>query len=269
MNSGIYTITNLIDNKIYVGQSKNIKNRLYTHKTQLKNKKHDNTYLQNAVNKYGIENFEFELLEEHDLDFLNAMEHYWCNLLNSHNKKYGYNIEPTSPFGRLTMSEETKNKISIAHTGKKGIFPTEEARKNMSLGQQKRIPKKHSEETKKKIGNKSKGRIKSKETIEKIRNKTKGQKRNSTTKEKMSLSSIKRGFFKNLSKEDRLLHIEKYEIPIIQLNKKDKSFIKKWKGRNYASKELNISISAISNNLNGYSKSAGGFIWVEEKEYFH
>lgn len=114
MKSGIYTITNLVNDKIYIGRSKNYNQRLIYHKSSLKCNKHYNQYLQKAYNKYGEKNFVFELLEECKPEFLCSMEHYWCNLLNTHDKNYGYNIDPTSPFGRISHSKETKKKMSDA-----------------------------------------------------------------------------------------------------------------------------------------------------------
>lgn len=51
---GIYCIENIINGKKYIGQSINLKDRLYGHKTKLKHNKHKNRHLQFAVNKYGI-----------------------------------------------------------------------------------------------------------------------------------------------------------------------------------------------------------------------
>jgi group I intron endonuclease len=61
--SGVYAITNKTNNKKYVGSSKNISYRHGVHFSKLRNNKHNNQHLQNAVNKYGIENFIFEILE--------------------------------------------------------------------------------------------------------------------------------------------------------------------------------------------------------------
>jgi group I intron endonuclease len=63
MISGIYQIKNLKNNKIYIGSSKNIKERFLQHKYNLKNNKHCNPILQNSWNKYGEENFEFIIIE--------------------------------------------------------------------------------------------------------------------------------------------------------------------------------------------------------------
>lgn len=63
MNSGIYIIRNLANDKVYIGKSKNIKQRKNTHFSALKLNKHNNQHLQNSYNKYGKNNFEFDVLE--------------------------------------------------------------------------------------------------------------------------------------------------------------------------------------------------------------
>jgi group I intron endonuclease len=58
----IYEIRNIINGKRYIGCSKHIKVRFIKHKSRLKNNKHKNSYLQNAYNKYGKDNFEYNIL---------------------------------------------------------------------------------------------------------------------------------------------------------------------------------------------------------------
>ena len=68
---GIYSITNLINGKRYIGKSINLNGRLSSHKCSLRKdvrNKDTNRYLFNAVKKYGIENFNFEVIEL-DLSF--------------------------------------------------------------------------------------------------------------------------------------------------------------------------------------------------------
>jgi group I intron endonuclease len=161
--SGIYTITNLINNKIYIGESKNVLDRLSGHKTLLKQNKHENIYLQRAWNKYGIENFKFELLEECNEEFRKSTENYWCNLLNTHNSKYGYNLRKTTPNGYSKHSEETKKKIGIANKGKEHSKEFKEAVSKRMLGTN--MP----EEVKRKISEKMKGRITSPEARLKLK----------------------------------------------------------------------------------------------------
>ena len=89
---GIYKITNLINNKVYIGQSVDIKQRWNSHKRQsiIPNKEY-NKYLYRAFRKYGIENFNFEILEECSREKLDEKEHYYIILYNSNNDQYGYN----------------------------------------------------------------------------------------------------------------------------------------------------------------------------------
>lgn len=58
----IYEIRNTINGKRYIGCSKNISTRFIKHKSRLKNNNHKNIYLQNAYNKYGEDNFEYNIL---------------------------------------------------------------------------------------------------------------------------------------------------------------------------------------------------------------
>jgi len=178
MKGGIYTIMCLINGKIYVGRSVNWEKRLKGHKFILNKNQHLNQHLQSAWNKYGEENFTFELLEEYEERFLSSMEHWWCNMLNTHNRKYGYNIEPTSPFGMIHLSEETKEKLSKALKGRKGTF----------------LGRKHNEESKKKMSDVKKGKKVSSELIEKRRQKQVGKKRTKEQKEEMSKSRKGRKF---------------------------------------------------------------------------
>lgn len=120
-NSGIYTITNKIDGKMLVGYASNFTKRKNWHFTKLENKNHPNSYLQNAVNKHGIENFEFDILEEYPNEgfILPSMEHYWANLLDTHNRERGYNLQPTNPYDKISHSVETRKKMSDSNKGRK------------------------------------------------------------------------------------------------------------------------------------------------------
>lgn len=98
---GIYKITNLIDNKIYVGSTiTGFINRYKSHYEKLRTNNHKGyPYLQNAVNKYGIENFEFEIIEICSRDLILERERYWIAILNSIENGYNLNPNPVeSPF---------------------------------------------------------------------------------------------------------------------------------------------------------------------------
>ena len=60
---GIYKISFYNSNRVYIGQSVNIKNRIKYHKVCLKSNRHYNKKLQRSYNKYGLKSFVFEVLE--------------------------------------------------------------------------------------------------------------------------------------------------------------------------------------------------------------
>lgn len=101
---GIYQIKNNINNKLYIGSSCNIEKRFLAHKNLLKRNKHHSIHLQNAWNKYGEENFTFDILEITNIDNLLEKENYFLNTLLKSNEymnsisdyfiKNSYNICP-------------------------------------------------------------------------------------------------------------------------------------------------------------------------------
>ena len=62
--SGIYKITNLINNKFYIGSSKNIESRWAYHKAKFKSNEETSNKLYSDFKKFGLENFKFEILEK-------------------------------------------------------------------------------------------------------------------------------------------------------------------------------------------------------------
>src|SRR3990172_2642855 len=61
--SGIYSITNIINNKIYYGSSNFCKRRWRSHKSLLNRNKHENPHLQRSWNKHGEKSFIFDIVE--------------------------------------------------------------------------------------------------------------------------------------------------------------------------------------------------------------
>jgi hypothetical protein len=92
---------------------------------------------------------------------------------------------------------------------------------------------------------------------EKIRIKAIGRKASFSTKEKMSQIHKKNGTGKWLVSKG---HQNGNAKPVSQYNL-DGTFIKTWECSMYACKELSINKSCLSAALNGFQKSAGGFIW--------
>jgi len=131
---GIYSIHSLIDSKYYIGKAVNIGERLNNHKFQLRNNTHENTHLQNAYNKYGESNFKFEILLECEEQYLCSEENYWCNLLNVHNEKYGYNLQPTSPLCINRLSSESIVKRTLTrkiNSNKRGYWVPDSYRQRL------------------------------------------------------------------------------------------------------------------------------------------
>lgn len=95
---GIYLITNTLNNKHYVGQSRNISVRWSQHKTNAFNPNcHTYDYpLYRAIRKYGIENFTFSVLEEVSADQLTTREQYWIDNYHTLDPHYGYNLQPAT-----------------------------------------------------------------------------------------------------------------------------------------------------------------------------
>jgi hypothetical protein len=90
--SGIYSITNTINGKKYIGRSKCIYKRWERHRTTLKNNKDAvNRYLQNAYNKYGKDSFEFEIIEE-VIENIEKRELYYIKEFKTYQCEFGYNI---------------------------------------------------------------------------------------------------------------------------------------------------------------------------------
>lgn len=61
--SCVYVIINKLNNKFYIGSTKSFNRRFTKHKSELKHQKHCSNKLQNAFDKYGIDNFKMVILE--------------------------------------------------------------------------------------------------------------------------------------------------------------------------------------------------------------
>ena len=125
----IYKIQNLVNGKVYIGQTiQKPSRRKSKHLHALRTKSHDNNYLQNAFNKYKESNFKFTVLNyATDKKTLDQLEEDYIQYYGSLSSNGGYNIRNGGAKGKLSI--ETREKMSETHKGKKMSL---EARKKMS-----------------------------------------------------------------------------------------------------------------------------------------
>lgn len=197
---GIYIIFSIINEKTYVGQTKqDFNKRWHQHCYRLKQNKKANNQLQNIYNKYGKDNLKFLPIENCCIDQLSEREAYYIELL----KEYCINEAPVgksfnaSPEYKKAQSERMKKyyqanpeKInkgirmeskkywdseegqtrklqqSIERKGKKFAPMKEEQKERL---REARLGTSLSEETKQKISRAGKGRKHSPEAIQKMK----------------------------------------------------------------------------------------------------
>lgn len=87
---GIYKIENQINGKIYIGQSIDIEKRWNKHILDSKDWQitEQSAVIHKAINKYGVNNFSFSVLEECNLNELDDKEIYWIEYYDSYYKGY-------------------------------------------------------------------------------------------------------------------------------------------------------------------------------------
>jgi group I intron endonuclease len=132
--TGIYFIKNLVNQKIYIGLSTNIEARFLFHRRRLLSNTHKNEHFQSAFIQYGVDSFEFGILEECTEEQLSNKEKFWIAKYQSYDRSFGYNKTYGGEFGRLSdeivqrtasklrlvkHTQEMKDKISKTLTGRR------------------------------------------------------------------------------------------------------------------------------------------------------
>lgn len=115
---GIYKITNNINGKIYIGQSNNIQRRFSEHQTKGEQSR---IPVDIAIQKYGKENFSFEVIEECSIEQLNEKETKWITYFNSVENGYNCSIGGNqqsigSNNGRAILTEDEVRIIRKAYS---------------------------------------------------------------------------------------------------------------------------------------------------------
>jgi len=213
MTAGIYCIENLVNGKKYIGQSINIKKRMFD--------EHSRCHaLNNAIEKYGKENFKRYILLYCEPKELEYYEIACIKIFHSRVSESGYNIFGG---GKATKtgwrhSEEAKRKISKTNLGKHMPDESKQKMSEAKLGEKNPMFGKHpanfgkhpSNKTRKKLSESHKGKYPSNKTREKLskahfgkRSPNFGKHLSEKTKKLISKNNAKFWQGKHLSKETK------------------------------------------------------------------
>ena len=252
----IYLYINKINGHKYVGQAKNFNNRHYGHisESKRKHRKEYNYPFNNAIRKYGIENFEIIILKE-DLSTQCLMNFWECYYIEKYNclTKNNYNISSGGSNGNPL---EGKTEEEIMEWKRKIGEKSKQYWENKTEEEMKEFSKKMSKMNKGKIlSDEHKQRIKENHANVKGENHPMYNKHHSeTAKQKISDNHADFGGSKN----PKAKKVSQYDM--------NGNLIKIWDYIGQASKELGINRIGITNCCRGKSKSSGGFIWKYYKE---
>ncbi len=256
--SGIYSITNGLNGKIYIGSAVDFYRRYCGHLTGLRRKAHHCPHLVAAMHKYGSEHFVFRIvaLVENPQHLL-AIEQIYIDTLCTTDPSRGYNACPIAGSRRGSKASLlTRRQISVSLTGRAVSLETREKLSRAQKGKP-RFHRKLTPEEYKALADKRRGVPLSQITRQRIQKKLIGHSVSEETRQKISLSLIgKRQTPESIEK--RAAHFKK---PIKQ-HALDGSFLQEWPSAAEASTALGINASHIRTCCRGHRKSAGGFRWL-------
>lgn len=245
----VYKVTNLINGKCYVGQTKRTLNeRWYGHCT-----KAGCTALHNAILKYGKENFSIEVIDTAvNESELNSKEKYWISELNTLSPN-GYNLKTGGDRSELVEDSIDKIRTTVKSLWDEGAYtaPWKRMVCQYSLDGTLIETWDSIREAAKHLGI----------TDKHISSVCKGDRRTSggfmwryyedTLGEPIELPSRKKNPQKWLTAHCK--QVDQFD--------KDGNFIRRWESISQASTELNISSGQLTDTCKGKHKSAGGFVW--------
>lgn len=216
------------------------------HKSVARTKQYNiNSYLYNAINKYGIENFSFEIIDECEDYLMAEREKYWIEKLDTIVPN-GYNIllggrilrGKDNPFFNRHHSQKTKDLISKKLSGRKASEDEKRMRRTINSGENNPFFGKHH----------------TGETINKIKN-----------------TNIQNSNYKNTAKrmkENNPNNGELFYKPVIMIDQNN-NIINYFASATEAGKEIKrmglskakIPSNSISDVCRGIQKSAFGYVW--------
>jgi group I intron endonuclease len=231
---GIYKITNP-NGKVYIGQSVDIEKRWYHYS---KKDSRNQPLLNRSLIKYGIENHNFETIEECTLEQLNEREIYWTHQYNALHPQ-GLVLRAGGRSGHL--SEEMKRKIGDGNREKIVSNNTKQKLSLSKMGNSNRLNTTHTEITKQKMSMSHMGKKDSEETKLKKSLSAKGRIKTSEWRQNISNS--------HPTKKP----VEQYNIDGLKLNE--------YISINEASRQTGIRVGDISACCNNKQKTTFGYIW--------
>ena len=251
----IYKITNIKNNKYYIGVTtqKNPNDRWNAHKSAIRNEK-GCPLLMKAFNKYGEDSFKFEVLIICFDEDIFKFEDEYIKKYNAASPN-GYNVAEGGKIGMSFLgrihSDETKKKIGIKSKMYNNKPEVKERARNVAI----QFNRTHN------IGDLLRQSEKWKNAIKEGRI---GGKRDDETKKKIS-DGLKRYFENNngslINKEQHSKIMTKINGKKISQYSKENKLLNTFDSIVIASKHTGIGRKSIQSNLAGRSKSSGGFIW--------
>jgi group I intron endonuclease len=240
---GIYCIRNTINNKRYIGKSKNIIRRFSEHKSAFR--KGTNTkisyHLKNAVAKYGVDSFEFTVLETiNTLDdgLLSDLEVSYMDKFETTHRDKGYNLKRDSSTS-CVYSDDTKKRMSTRQLG--------ESNNNWGNSWDEEMKNKMSEIAKRRH---SSGEIYGEEWRSKLSESSKSMWANMTENEKDEV----------MRKQSESSSKYKY----LQFTKTGE-FVRGWGSvREILKANPDYKRAGVNSAASGYKKSYKGFVWTKE-----
>lgn len=121
MSCGIYKLSSTIDNRFYIGSSKNIEGRIYSHFNDLKHGEHENEILQRFYTKYGPSSLIHTIVEECSEEMLIERENFYICSSSSDllfNMKLIVDERPVHSEERRQMMSEKKRKYFSSEESK-------------------------------------------------------------------------------------------------------------------------------------------------------
>lgn len=226
---GVYKIENIVNGKVYIGQSRNLKERYKSHLSSLRYKRHGNNHLQSAFNKYGENSFIYLVMEECEFDKIDEREIFWMGQYDA-NKMYNKKSGGSNGFTFSPSSIELMSRV------RKGMVQSKEtiSRRVSKIRGQKR-----SEEFKKSQSERLKGIPQPKDRVEKMR---------------ITKTGVK------LSDEQKLKLKGRGNKAITQFDTEG-NFIRHFASAKEAGESLKIIKGDITQVCKGKRKTRGGFIF--------